>query len=107
MIRPHESSSINSRGGSRAWRRMVAQVVREEPLCRLRLYGCTIRSTTADHIIPKKYRPDLAMVRANLRGSCVNCNLKRGTKTPRQMAAMRQSQKPARALAFFQRKGNI
>jgi len=62
----------------RRWRRLRDQVVKEEPLCRLRLPGCTIVSNTADHIIPVRNRPDLKFERANLRGSCHHCNMRRG-----------------------------
>jgi 5-methylcytosine-specific restriction endonuclease McrA len=68
---------INSAGGSRAWTEMVARVCKEEPYCRLRLPGCTVRSRTADHIHPKSKRPDIAHLRKNLRGSCVHCNVHR------------------------------
>lgn len=67
--------------GDRAWRVLRDQVIREEPHCWLRLDGCTTWSTTADHIIPVKYRPDLEMVRANLHGACAHCNYTRGAKT--------------------------
>ncbi|MFT4081175.1 MAG: hypothetical protein QM638_01185 [Nocardioides sp.] len=66
----------------RAWRRLRDQVVAEEPVCWLGFAGiCTHVSTTADHVIPKTQRPDLAMTRANLRGCCGPCNLARG-RTP-------------------------
>jgi 5-methylcytosine-specific restriction endonuclease McrA len=61
-------------GSTREWRRLRARVVAEEPICWLRLPGCTVRSTTADHIIPISVRPDLRMVRSNLRGACSHCN---------------------------------
>lgn len=64
---------------TRAWRTLRDQVVREEPTCRLRIVGiCTLVSTTADHIVPVTERPDLAMQRTNLRGSCRPCNRARG-----------------------------
>ena len=63
---------------TRAWRALVAIVVREEPTCWLRLEGCTIVSTTGDHVIPVTERPDLALVRANVHGACGSCNYKRG-----------------------------
>ena len=62
---------------TRAWRKLRDQVVSEEPICQLRLKCCTFVSTTADHIIIVKERPDLAMVRANLRGACAPCNWSR------------------------------
>lgn len=63
---------------TRAWQRLAAQVIKEEPICWLRLDGCTIRSTTGDHIITASARPDLALVRSNIRGACRHCNNKRG-----------------------------
>ena len=63
---------------TRAWQRLAKQVITEEPICWLRLDGCTIRSTTGDHIIPAAARPDLALVRSNVRGACGHCNNKRG-----------------------------
>ena len=65
---------------TRAWRKLRDQVVREEPLCRLRLDVCTGYSQTADHILTVKSRPDLAMVRSNLQGACHRCNWKRNSK---------------------------
>ena len=64
---------------TRAWRKLRDQVVAEEPRCRLQLRGiCTGTSTTADHIVTVSARPDLALERANLRGSCAECNATRG-----------------------------
>ncbi len=73
---------------TREWRRLRDQVVSEEPYCKLRITGvCTGRSQTADHIVTVKARPDLALVRTNLRGACHPCNRRRGSKvveeTPR------------------------
>jgi hypothetical protein len=56
------------------WHQLARRVVKEEPICWLRLPGCTIRATTADHIIPVSIRPDLALVRSNCRGACHSCN---------------------------------
>lgn len=64
---------------TRAWRKLRDQVVREEPVCWLRLEGCTITSTTGDHIIPVADRPDLALVRTNVRGACAGCNERRNS----------------------------
>ena len=89
----------NSDGGSRPWRRMRARVLREEPYCQVRLEGCTRVSTTVDHIIPKALRPDLVMSRENCRGSCRNCNLKKGKKIHMKRPSSRAS---AKVLAFFE-----
>lgn len=91
------------------WKRLRLQVIREEPVCRLRLDCCTMRSTTADHIIPVKYRPDLKYVRSNLRGSCQPCNMARGARSLSEVrkereaaaAAVRQPAKRPAALEFF------
>ena len=80
---------------TQAWRKLSKQVVTEEPLCWLRLPGCTHMSTQADHIIPISVRPDLALVRANCRGCCRRCNERRGTKTMTQLKEMpRESPQP-------------
>lgn len=64
--------------GTQAWRRLAKQVIREEPLCWLRLEGCTRISTTGDHLEPVTARPELALVRSNVRGACGPCNERRG-----------------------------
>jgi hypothetical protein len=102
-----------------AWRQLAKRTIAEEPLCWLRLAGCTVHSTTADHIIPVTTRPDLALIRTNTRGACRNCNYKRGNTPASQLAELRQQtqtqldegsatrrhmasrHKPAPALAFF------
>jgi 5-methylcytosine-specific restriction endonuclease McrA len=66
--------------GTAAWQRLRLQVLREEPRCWLRLPGCTGASTTADHVIPVSERPDLALVRSNVRGACAHCNYSRGAR---------------------------
>lgn len=83
---------------STAWQRLRLTVIAEEPRCWLQLAGCTQISTTADHLLTVKARPDLALVRANVRGACSSCNNKRNSKTLEQVAAMRGQ---AAALAFF------
>lgn len=65
--------------GTRAWRRLTAQVVAEEPWCQLRMTGCTGRSQVADHIVKVRDRPDLALARSNCRGACKHCNWRRET----------------------------
>lgn len=97
----------NKRSGgqlnNRRWVRLRDQVVREEPFCQLRLPGCTLKSTTADHINPVKYRPDLKFVRVNLRGSCRSCNMKRGSRPLSEVRARSKSEQPNQhsALEFF------
>jgi 5-methylcytosine-specific restriction endonuclease McrA len=82
---PSQRHPLDKRG-TRAWRALVAQVVAEEPTCWLRLPGiCTTWSQTADHVVTVKERPDLCMVRANLRGACRACNLSRNKKPVEQM----------------------
>jgi 5-methylcytosine-specific restriction endonuclease McrA len=83
---------------SYAWQQLSKQVVREEPYCWLKLAGCTGLSTTGDHILTVAERPDLALVRSNVRGACSSCNNKRNRKTIAQVAAMRGQ---AEALGFF------
>lgn len=66
------------RGTEQQWRKLRAQVLKEEPTCRIRLPGCTHTATTADHIIPASQRPDLYLVRSNIRGACSQCNSRLG-----------------------------
>lgn len=67
--------------GTRAFSKLRAKVLSEEPTCRLRLPGCTGVSEEVDHIIPKADRPDLYLVRSNLRGACRSCNRRRGIRS--------------------------
>lgn len=100
--------------GTQAWRKLSKQVCTEEPTCWLRLPGCTGRSTTGDHIIPMCVRPDLALVRSNVRGACKPCNdLRRDTpvnqldalRCPSKQAARQRARanrrRPAKALQLF------
>src|SRR5438045_3470061 len=82
---------------TRAWSVLSKRVAREEPVCWLRFPGvCTTASTTGDHVIPVTDRPDLAMVRSNVRGACAACNDRRRN-TP--VAALRlDGNQPAAAL---------
>lgn len=83
--------------GTYAWQQLAAKVIKEEPLCWLRLPGCTRLSTTADHVLTVKHRPDLALERANLRGACRSCNSRRGDRPASDFTTTR---KP-RALEIF------
>lgn len=53
---------------SAAWRRLSARVRREQPTCATA--WCDQPSEHADHIIPIDVRPDLRLVRSNVRGLC-------------------------------------
>lgn len=68
---------------TRAWRKLRDRVVREEPVCQLQLPGCLGASQTADHVRPVVTHPELALVRANLRGACHPCNMARKSKPDR------------------------
>jgi len=57
------------------WRRVRAQVLREEPTCRM----CGAPSTEADHIIPLQAGGD-PYDRANLQGLCKTHNASKGAR---------------------------
>lgn len=78
MIATHDGRRIPDPRSTQAWRKLAKQVALEEPTCWLRFEGCTIRSTTGDHVIPVVDRPDLALERSNVKGACSSCNYKRG-----------------------------
>jgi hypothetical protein len=107
-VRGTRSKIISARGGSRRWTMIVKQVVAEEPVCWLHFPRCTIRSQTADHYWPQKYRPDLATVRSNLRGACNYCNRARRHTLPQHIPRLRAQleakavrRRPSNALGFF------
>ena len=62
---------------SSAWRALRAQVLAEEPSCPI----CRAPTTEVDHLITRRLRPDLELVRANLRALCKACH---STKTRRE-----------------------
>jgi 5-methylcytosine-specific restriction endonuclease McrA len=62
--------------GGRPWARQVKLVLaRDGASCRLGLPGCTIRATTADHILPRSHGGSNDL--PNLRAACNHCNKSR------------------------------
>lgn len=86
------ASATHGRRG-RPWRRLRAQVLREEPVCRY----CGLRpSTVVDHVLALSKYPHLAQVRSNLVGSCKPCNGSKGNKEPGQWTpAQRARRRPS------------
>lgn len=78
VVRNHSSDTRDQFPSSRRWIRLRDVVRREEPLCRnplgLHAPGETVPTEEIDHIIPRRERPDLALVRSNLRGLCKRCH---------------------------------
>lgn len=70
----------HDRADGTRWRKLRAQVLAEEPVCYIA--GCGRLSAQVDHVIPLKMRPDLAHVRANLRGICASHNASKGARLP-------------------------
>lgn len=63
---------------SAAWRRLRAEVRREQPFCRpCRLAGRKSLSTQVDHVV--KHHGDRALFfdKANLQGICASCHLRK------------------------------
>lgn len=66
-----ERGSAASRGYDRTWQRLRASVLNEDPLCHFCLAeGRTTAATVVDHIERIRDRPDLRLVRSNLRPLC-------------------------------------
>jgi hypothetical protein len=85
-----------------AWRRLRDQVVDEEPACRLRIADvCTTVSTTAAHILAVRDRPELALERTNVEGSCAPCNRAAGTLSQTAIRAAREPE--CDALSIFRK----
>jgi 5-methylcytosine-specific restriction protein A len=67
--------SAAARGYDGQWRRLRLAVLAEEPLCRLCAErGEAAEATDVDHIIPLAVRPDLRLVRSNVRPLCSPCH---------------------------------
>ena len=67
--------SREARGYTRKWREISKRVRRARPLCEIRLPGCTLIATAADHIVPLEEGG--ASTYANARPACTNCNNRR------------------------------
>jgi 5-methylcytosine-specific restriction protein A len=74
-----------------AWQRIRQAVIeRDGGVCTLRLPGCTVTATTADHIIGVAQGGSDNP--SNLRASCAHCNEARR----KQQAAQARAQRPSR-----------
>lgn len=100
FITTADGRRIRDPRSTQAWRKLSKQVCREEPVCWLKLPGCTGASTQGDHVIPVVDRPDLALVRSNTHGACKSCNYKRGNLPIEALRLDRGSDPPA-ALGVF------
>ena len=101
MITTPDGRRVPDPRGQRAWKVLSKQVAREEPICWLGFEGCTVKSTTGDHVIPVSVRPDLALVRSNVRGACSSCNYKRGNLPIDALNLQREEQPRPPALGVF------
>jgi 5-methylcytosine-specific restriction endonuclease McrA len=81
---------------SHAYRTLAETVVTQEPICWLRLDGCTRRTTTADHITPLHADHNRALERTNLHGACHSCNTRRAQRGLHATAALAATPKPRR-----------
>jgi 5-methylcytosine-specific restriction endonuclease McrA len=98
-------------GGTRKWAKMSKEAAEREPICWLRLPGCTIRSTGGDHFHPVKTHPHLEFEPRNHRGACHHCNTARGATPVHELPILRakmermskyRPRKPPGALGFFE-----
>lgn len=70
-----QRGSAAARGYDATWRRLRLVVLAEEPLCRFcQARGRVVPATEVDHIEPIALRPELRLVRANLRATCRPCH---------------------------------
>ena len=70
-----ERGSASARGYDRAWQKVRDAVLAEEPLCRFCFdAGRVTAAEEVDHIKTVRDRPDLRLVRANLRPLCKPCH---------------------------------
>lgn len=79
-----ERGSASSRGYDRTWQRLRLAVLAEEPLCRFcYAAGQVTPAREVDHIETIRDRPDLRLVRSNLRPLCTPCHSARTARETR------------------------
>jgi len=84
---PDLRPSARKRGYDGEWEAMRARVLAEQPICET--VGCGARSSHADHIQPVRFRPELRLVRSNLRALCQSCH---NARSARQRAQWRRDE---------------
>lgn len=63
---------------TRAWRDLSTLVAAKDPLCaNCKRRGLVVIGTQRDHIVPRKERPDLALVESNIENLCDRCHAKK------------------------------
>ena len=67
--------SSTARGLGSQWRRVRKRQLRRQPICELRLPGCTFLATQGDHITPREQGGKATA--ANTRSACAPCNIRR------------------------------
>lgn len=77
-------------GGTRQEAELAKGAIEREPICWLRLPGCTIRSDSGDHYHPYKTHPHLRMEPRNWRGACRHCNHARGATPVHELPKLRE-----------------
>ena len=102
--RAHGWPSHNRNGGTRRMSKLRAKVLAAQPICQLRLKGCTIRATQIDHVVPLSRAPELRYVESNCRARCWSCNNTRNRiAAAKKLLETSQAQPPksSAAEAFF------
>jgi 5-methylcytosine-specific restriction protein A len=73
--RRDERPTAWNRGYNAEWRRLRLVILAEQPLCVFCLEkGRVTAAEHVDHIEPIRDRPDLRLVRSNLRALCARCH---------------------------------